>query len=95
MEFDWDDRKAAANIRKHRITFEEAKTVFSDPKMKLRFDEEYSVDEDRYVALGISEKGRLLLVSFVTGEPAIGVPFERTRIISARKANRSEETDYG
>ena len=94
MIFEWDIEKAVKNVRKHRVSFEEAKTVFDDPKMRLRYDEEHSQVEDRYIAVGISKKGHLLLVSHTYLEPEIGAPFERVRIISARTATPSQEREY-
>lgn len=88
MDFEWDRAKAASNLRKHGVSFEEAKTVFDDPRVLSLPDEAHSDDEERAHAIGISHKGRLLLVSFTDRPPAI-------RIISARKAGRSEVNAYG
>ena len=78
MEFNWDTAKATSNKRKHGITFEEAASVFGDAKMKLRFDEEHSNGEERFLAIGRSNRGRLLLVSHVYRGSQV-------RIISASK----------
>ena len=62
LRFDWDERKAAANRRKHGVSFEEAQTVFLDEDALLRPDEEHSEDEDRFVLLGLSAHLRTLVV---------------------------------
>ena len=88
MDFEWDARKAAANRRKHAVSFEEATRVFEDPRVVMFFDEEHSDLEDRYIALGLSDKGRLLVVSHKYRGQV-------TRIISARKATAGEARVYG
>ena len=85
--FDWDLKKAASNARKHGIAFEEASTVFADPLAILKADPDHSLDEMRYILLGMSARGRLLVVSFAERPP-------RTRIISARRATRRERRQY-
>jgi uncharacterized protein len=89
LKFEWDDAKARSNRRKHGVSFEEARTVFYDDDALLRPDEEHSEEEDRFVLLGLSGILRLLLVChcYREGESVI-------RIISARKASRSERTQY-
>ncbi len=87
IEFEWDPRKAAANARKHGVTFEEAASVFGDPLAAIFTDEAHSTGELREIIIGHSERNRLLLVSFA--ERA-----ERIRIISARSATRRERRDY-
>ncbi len=62
MSFKWDSRKAEENLEKHNISFEEAKTVFSDPNARMIFDTEHSGDEERFIILGISSALRLLVV---------------------------------
>jgi uncharacterized DUF497 family protein len=89
LRFDWDPAKDKANIRKHKISFEEATTVFQDESALLIEDPEHSEDEDRFILLGQSSTLRLLVVCHcyrVRG----GV----VRIISARKADRDETRDY-
>jgi len=88
VEFEWDATKAASNRRKHGVSFEEASRVFSDPNVLLFFDEEHSDSEDRYIAIGMSDKNGLLVVSHTYRGNAI-------RIISARKATPSEARQYG
>ena len=87
MEFEWDDAKAAVNRRKHGVSFDEAATVFDDPLVSIFHDEEHSGSEDRWVAIGISHRGRLIVVSHAYREG-------RTRIISARKATANEVREY-
>ena len=87
LRFEWDPRKAAANLSKHGVQFEEALTVFGDPLAKIFDDEDHSVTEQREIIIGHSAKGRLLVVSFV----ARG---ETVRVLSARRAARRERKDY-
>ncbi len=86
-EFEWDKNKAAKNIRKHRVSFDEAKSVFNDPGLITVVDEEHSTDEERYITIGLSKNGRLLILAHTDRE-------ERIRIISARKATNKEEKFY-
>ncbi|MRW89356.1 BrnT family toxin [Duganella sp. FT80W] len=87
MRFTWDSRKAKANLRAHGVSFDEASTAFDDPHGKLKFDLAHSDDEERFVQLGRSNKGRLLLVCHCYRGEAV-------RIISARKALPIDEMDY-
>ncbi len=89
MRFDWDPAKAASNLKKHQVSFEEAKTVFFDDFAVQFFDDEHSQDEERFIMLGMSSTARLLVVCHC--ERAEG---EVIRIISARKATRSEAAFY-
>ena len=88
--FSWDDRKERENLRKHRISFEEASTVFTDENARLKHDALHSQREDRFLLLGFSAKLRILVVvhAYRQGETEI-------RIISARKAKRNERNQYG
>jgi uncharacterized DUF497 family protein len=86
MENDWDADKAEANLAKHEVSFEEAETVFGDPFARTIPDDEHSFDELRFVTLGMSERGRLLVVIHTTREPP--------RIISARLPIGSERRAY-
>ena len=89
LHFEWDDEKAEANVRKHGISFEEAKSVFRDDRAKLIGDPDHSQDEDRFVLLGLSETLRLLVVCHCyRGENHV------IRIISARKATTNESKSY-
>ncbi|MBN8643907.1 MAG: BrnT family toxin [Planctomycetes bacterium] len=87
LQFEWDPKKAGQNARKHGVEFVEARTVFFDPEHVMHYDDAHSNDEDRYKVIGASEFGRLLSVS-VTDENGV------VRIISARKATKSERNDY-
>lgn len=87
MDFTWDQKKAASNLSKHNVSFEEAKTVFGDPLYLDFFDPDHSQDEERYIIVGKSITNRLLLVSYAERENAI-------RLISAREATRRERKDY-
>ena len=86
-QFEWDAEKARENVRKHGVSFDEAVTAFSDRLSALLPDPDHSVGEERYLVMGQSTRGRLLVVSFVERPP-------RTRIISARLATRRERHDY-
>jgi len=85
--FEWDPNKAKANLTKHDISFEETVTVFADPMARIFPDEEHSVDQLREIIIGHSATHRLILVNFTD----VG---DRVRIISARKATRTERKDY-
>lgn len=87
LHFEWDHRKAAANRRKHKVSFEEAATAFADPLSLTIPDPDHSEDEDRFVLLGISYRNRLLVVVHTERGDNI-------RIISARKATRGERLQY-
>jgi hypothetical protein len=87
LAFEWDESKAKVNTRKHGVNFEEASTVFADPLSVTIYDPVHSEDEDRYIALGESQRRRLLVVVFTDRG-------DRIRIISARVATRRERKDY-
>ena len=88
VRIEWDSRKAAGNLRKHGVGFDEASTVFDDPLAVIFPDEDHSVDEIRELIIGHSVQNQFLLVSFAEREPDI------VRIISARLATRKEIKDY-
>jgi len=85
--FAWDAGKAAKNMEKHAVLFEEAATIFEDPMFIMLVDDEHSVDEERYITIGLSEHGRLLVVAHTERG-------DQVRIISARKASKKEEQFY-
>ena len=89
MEFVWDDQKAEENRRKHRVSFEEAQTVFYDPEARLIYDPDHSQDEDRFILLGLSSALRILIICHCYREND-----QVIRIISARRANRNEQMQY-
>jgi len=90
--FEWDARKAAANISKHGVTFENAAAIFRDPAVLSLFDEKHSDDEERWITLGMDNRGQLLVVCHTWRETETGA--SRCRIISARKAGRKESAQY-
>ena len=87
LRFEWDQKKAAENRAKHRVSFEEAVTVFGDLLGRITDDPRHSEGEERYVLLRLSERQRLLAVMFTERGDVI-------RLISARKAARHERRDY-
>ncbi|MEX1185819.1 MAG: BrnT family toxin [Gemmatimonadaceae bacterium] len=89
LRFEWDPQKAAANLRKHGVSFEEAETVFSDEHALLLDDPDHSIEEDNFILIGVSAKLRLLVVCHCYREGD-----EVIRIISARKATRTERRQY-
>ena len=88
LTFDWDPRKDAANRKKHDVSFQEAKTAFTDEFGRLIADPDHSEDEDRFILLGTSIHSRLLVVCHCVREG------EAIRIISARKADKRERKTY-
>ena len=90
ISFIWDETKARENLIKHKISFEEAQTVFSDPNARMIFDPEHSGDEHRFILLGISSGLKLLVVCHCYREDDMVI-----RIISARKAKKKEQKQYG
>jgi uncharacterized DUF497 family protein len=89
LKFSWDENKASINQQKHGVSFEEAKTVFYDDYARLIADPDHSQQEERFLLLGLSEQFRLLLVCHCYRDAG-----GQLRIISARKANKSEQQQY-
>lgn len=87
IEFEWDPEKAKRNLKKHQVSFNEAATVFGDPLSMTFYDPDHSVDENRYITMGLSNLGKLQMVSHTDRD-------DRIRIISARKATRRERRYY-
>lgn len=87
MEFEWDPQKAVQNLRKHKVSFTEAATVFDDPLSVTVADPDHSIEEDRFIIVGQSYQRRLLIVSFAERGT-------RIRIISARELTRTERKAY-
>jgi hypothetical protein len=87
LEFEWHPLKAAANLKKHKISFEEARTVFGDPNVLVISDLVHSVGEERSLAIGRSDAGRLLIMCLTERG-------DRLRIISARVAESWERREY-
>jgi uncharacterized DUF497 family protein len=87
LRVEWHGPKAAANRVKHKVTFEEASTVFADPLGRIADDPRHSEGEERFVLLGQSDRHRLLVVMFTERSAAI-------HLISARRATRGERREY-
>jgi hypothetical protein len=87
LEFEWDPRKATASRRKHGVSFHEGATVFGDPLSWTFTDPDHSVEEERFLTIGMSARGRVIVVSHTERG-------NRTRIISARPATSRERHDY-
>ena len=85
--FEWDPRKAVSNLKDHGVSFDEARTVFADILAMNMPDPDHSEGEERFLVIGMSEKSRLVVVSYAERSP-------RTRIISARLATRLERRKY-
>ena len=87
MKFAWDDEKAAVNLAKHGVSFAEAESVFDDPLYVDFYDPDHSADEHRYIIIGASQQGRILIVSYTERDHVI-------RLISAREVTRNEREAY-
>jgi uncharacterized protein len=87
MNFEWDPRKAENNLRKHGVSFGEAVTIFNDELSITVYDPDHSREEDRYITIGWSNRGRLIMVSHTDRN-------NRARIISARELTQSERKAY-
>ena len=87
MQFEWDLNKAAANLSTHRVSFDEAKTVFDDPLYVDFYDPDHSDQQHRYIIIGESQQGRLLMVSYTERGDNI-------RIISSREVTSLERKQY-
>jgi uncharacterized DUF497 family protein len=90
--FDWDPNKANANLKKHGISFEQASSIFIDPRLITIFDTEHSGYEDSWATIGIDRNGSVLLVVHTYWQ--LEAVCCRIRIISARKATRKESKQY-
>ena len=90
IRFEWNSAKAAANVKKYGVSFEEAQTVFYDEFAVQFFDEENSDDEARFLLLGLSTQAKLLIVCHCERDSGNVI-----RIISARKATKREKAFYG
>lgn len=87
LEFEWDAAKASENLKNHRVSFEEAKSIFNDPLLLTFPDPEHSDEEHRYINIGVSSHSRILLVVFTDRKGKL-------RIISSRKATAKEKKLY-
>jgi uncharacterized DUF497 family protein len=89
LQFEWDQKKEKTNVKKHGVSFEEARTVFYDEYAMQFYDPDHSDEEDRFILLGLSLKPQVLVVCHCFRESEMVV-----RIISARKADKDEEREY-
>ena len=89
MKIVWDEKKNKINIKDHKVSFEEAETVFYDPNARVIHDPDHSIEEDRFIIIGISKLLKLLVVCHCYKEKD-----EVIRIISARKATKNETKNY-
>jgi uncharacterized DUF497 family protein len=87
MNYEWDRAKNLKNIKKHKVSFEQAAIVFEDPYRMYSYDEAHSLNEDRYIVVGNAE-GRILFVNIVWADE------DTVRIISARRVNKNEKEAY-
>lgn len=86
-EFEWDEEKAKSNLKKHSVSFDEAATIFNDPRIATISDPDHAESEERYVSIGKSVIMRILSVIHTYRK-------ERIRLISARKATKAEKKNY-
>lgn len=87
LTFEWDEEKAKENLRKHKVGFEETKTIFNDPFSITIPGSQHFIGEHRYIDIGFSSKGRVLVVAYTERKANI-------RIISCRRATKSERRIY-
>ena len=87
MELEWDEAKNTANVRKHGVSFEEAAAVFGDPLSDTFDDPDHSAEENRFITIGTSDRGRLLMVAHTDRQ-------DRVRVISARELTKQERRNY-
>ena len=87
MEFEWDNNKAITNLQKHGVSFSEAATVFGDPLSITFPDPDHSINESRFITIGLSTSGKIIILVHTDRG-------DRLRIISARKATRKEQRFY-
>ncbi len=87
IRIEWDERKAVSNVEKHGVSFDEARTVFEDPLFVEFYDPDHSLEDQRYLMVGQSVRGRLLIVSYADRGDIL-------RLISAREVTRREREVY-
>lgn len=87
LTFEWDEVKAGANFKKHKVSFKEGKTIFNDPFLFTFPDTEHSINEERYINIGLSANGRVLVLTHTEQQGKI-------RIVSCRKATAHERRFY-
>ena len=91
--FEWNPSKAKSNIKKHGVSFEEAATIFLDPRAMTIYDPDHSKTEERWITFGVSKNSRLLVVCHTHSEEDNEMAI--IRIFSSRKANKNESKQYG
>jgi len=89
LRFDWDPKKEKSNLEKHKVSFDEARTVFFDDDARVISDPEHSENEDRFIIIGLSRSTKVLVVVHCYREDESLI-----RIISARKGTKKEERQY-
>ncbi|GAX60483.1 hypothetical cytosolic protein [Candidatus Scalindua japonica] len=89
LDFEWNPKKNISNIKKHKVSFEEAKTVFLDENAAIAYNPDHSINEERFIIIGFSSFGRLILVCFCEKNNGNTI-----RIISARKLTKKELKDF-
>ena len=89
FRFTWNEKKAKSNLLKHKVSFEEAKTVFEDENARLILDPDHSEEEERFILLGLSVSDKILTVVHCHRDDALNI-----RIISARKSTKTEQKQY-
>jgi len=87
LQFEWDNEKSVLNIKKHNVSFKEASTVFKDSFSLSFYDPNHSIEEDRYILIGISQNENFLVIAYTERN-------DKIRIISARKGNKKERESY-
>lgn len=92
FQFEWDEVKAAANVRKHRVSFESAASIFADPSILTVPDLKHSETEERWLSIGCTSNGRLLTVAYTWYE--VNSTLTKVRLISARKSTKNEIRYY-
>ncbi len=88
LVFEWDEVKAKTNLKKHKVSFQEARTVFNDPRLLTFSDESHSGTEDRFINIGMSARARIIIVVHIERVADV------IRIISCRRATRLERETY-
>jgi len=92
IQFEWDENKAATNVRKHGVTFEAASTVFRDPRLVTLADVRHSETEERWFSIGWANNGTILAVAYLWSDSGPGVT--TVRLISARQATQNQIRSY-
>lgn len=91
--FEWDANKAASNEQKHGVSFDEARSVFDDPDARFWFDLPHSIDEDRFMIVGVSDRGRMLAIWHTYRDPFIRLIGARLATLAERKVYEENQSD--